>query len=222
MSASPLALVEPSVLRWARESIDLSPEAAARKIGVPDDRVQAWEAGEAQPTIAQLRKAAEAYKRSLAVFFLPAPPAGFDTLRDFRRHERAGPGTWSPGLHEDYRRAHMQRDLALELYELEDVEPPSKWRIDPLPATDEELANAARQRLLSITPVPFPSGSATVYDHINTWVAALETAGVMVLASAGGRRATRPVVLPVARIRPSAASQCRLVRHHHRRGSHHA
>jgi Zn-dependent peptidase ImmA (M78 family) len=187
MSASPLALVEPSVLRWARESIDLSAEAAARKIGVPDDRVQAWEAGEAQPTIAQLRKAAEVYKRSLAVFFLPVPPAGFDTLRDFRRHEGSGPGTWSPGLHEDYRRAHMQRDLALELYELEDVEPPSKWRIDPLPATDEELANAARQRLLSITPVPFPTGSSTVYDHINTWVAALETAGVMVLASAGGR-----------------------------------
>lgn len=187
MSASPLALVEPSVLRWARESIDLSAEAAARKIGVPDDRVQAWEAGEAQPTIAQLRKAAEVYKRSLAVFFLPAPPAGFDTLRDFRRHEGSGPGTWSPGLHEDYRRAHMQRDLALELYELEDVEPPSKWRIDPLPATDEELANAARQRLLSITPLPFPTGSGTVYDHINTWVAALETAGVMVLASAGGR-----------------------------------
>lgn len=37
------------------------------------------------PTIAQLRKAAEVYKRSLAVFFLSEPPEGFDTLRDFRR-----------------------------------------------------------------------------------------------------------------------------------------
>lgn len=67
------ALVEPSVLRWARESIDLTPVAAARKIGVPDDRVQAWESGAEVPTVAQLRKAAEVYKRSLAVFFLPAP-----------------------------------------------------------------------------------------------------------------------------------------------------
>ena len=187
MPASPLALVEPSVLQWARESIDLSAVAAARKIGVPDDRVEAWEAGEAQPTIAQLRKAAEVYKRSLAVFFLPAPPAGFDTLRDFRRHDGARPGTWSQGLHEDYRRAHVQREAALELYDLEDVEPPATWRIDPLPAMDEDLANAARQRLLSITPLPLPAGSGTVYDHLNTWVAALETAGVMVLASAGGR-----------------------------------
>lgn len=187
MPASLLALVEPSVLRWARESIDLAPAAAARKIGVPDDRVRAWEAGEEQPTIAQLRKAAEVYKRSLAVFFLPAPPAGFDTLRDFRRQDGAGTGPWSQGLHEDYRRAHVQRELALELYELDDTTPPSTWRIDPLPATDAQLARSARQRLLSITPLALPAGSATVYDHLNTWVSALETAGVLVLATGGGR-----------------------------------
>lgn len=184
MPASPPALVEPSVLQWARESIDLSPVAAARKIGVPDDRVHAWESGAAQPTIAQLRKAAEVYKRSLAVFFLPAPPTGFDTLRDFRRHEGAAVAPWSPGLHEDYRRAHVQRELALELYELEDAEPPLTWRIDLLPSGDEELASLARQRLLSVTPLPLPAGAATVYDHLNTWIAALEAAGVMVLASA--------------------------------------
>ncbi len=141
MPASPPALVEPSVLRWARESIDLTPIAAARKIGVPDGRVQAWESGAAQPTIAQIRKAAEVYKRSLAVFFLPAPPAGFDTLRDFRRHEGAAEAPWSQGLHEDYRRAHVQRELALELYELEDAEPPLTWRLDPLPSADEELVS---------------------------------------------------------------------------------
>jgi transcriptional regulator with XRE-family HTH domain len=97
VAASIPALVEPSVLRWARESIDLTPVAASRKIGVPDDRVEAWERGAEVPTIAQLRKAAEVYKRSLAVFFLPAPPAGFDTLRDFRRHEGAVAGPWSQG-----------------------------------------------------------------------------------------------------------------------------
>ncbi len=63
--------------------------AAARKLGLPDDRVAAWEVGEVVPTIAQLRKAAEVYKRSLAVFFLSEPPEGFDTLRDFRRLDGA-------------------------------------------------------------------------------------------------------------------------------------
>jgi hypothetical protein len=66
------------------------------------------------------------------------------------------------------------------LYELEDAEPPLTWRIDPLPAGDEELASLARERLLSVTPLPLPTGTATVYDHLNTWIAALEAAGAMV------------------------------------------
>lgn len=70
------ASVESSVLRWARESCGLTEVAAARKLGLPDDRVAAWEVGEVVPTIAQLRKAAEVYKRSLAVFFLSEPPEG--------------------------------------------------------------------------------------------------------------------------------------------------
>jgi hypothetical protein len=74
VAASIPALVEPAVLRWARETIGLSEVAAARKLGLPDDRVAQWESGEAQPTIVQLRKAAEAYNRALGVFFLPAPP----------------------------------------------------------------------------------------------------------------------------------------------------
>ena len=142
------AFAEPSVLRWARETIGLTEVAAARKISVPDDRVAAWEAGEAQPKIAQLKKAAEVYKRSLAVFFLPDPPNDFDTLRDFRRHQGAQPDEWSPALHEDYRRAHQQRDQALELADLEGYQPPTTWRLDPLPVDDDTLAAAARRAIL--------------------------------------------------------------------------
>lgn len=115
--------------------------AAARKIGVPDDRVASWEAGDTQPTIAQLRKAADVYKRTLAVFFLPAPPEDFDTLRDFRRHQGADAGAWSPGLHEDYRRAHFQRDQALELADLEEYEPPTTCPMLDASATRQMLAD---------------------------------------------------------------------------------
>jgi len=38
---------------------------------VPDDRVQQWESGDVRPTVAQLRSAAAAYKRPLAVFRIP-------------------------------------------------------------------------------------------------------------------------------------------------------
>jgi DNA-binding transcriptional regulator YiaG len=61
MANSIPALVEPSVLRWARETIGLDPVAASRKLDLPDHRVGEWEAGQTQPTIAQLRKAAKLY-----------------------------------------------------------------------------------------------------------------------------------------------------------------
>ena len=95
MAKSLPALVEPSVLRWARESIGLTPLAASRKIKVPDERVEQWEAGERHRSIAQLREAARVYKRALAVFVLPTPPAEFDALRDFRRLDSSTGGKWS-------------------------------------------------------------------------------------------------------------------------------
>lgn len=212
------ALVEPAVLRWARESIDLTPLAAARKIGVPDSRVAEWEAGTSQPTIAQLRKAADVYRRSLGVFFLPEPPEGFDTLRDFRRHEGAQAGAWSEGLHADYRRALQQREHALEVSELDDVRFSTAWRLEDLPDDDSALAARARRTLRQVGPLPFPEGRGTVYDHLNAWIAALETAGVLVMATTGGRVLTKEMrafalyfdELPVIVVNGSDAARGRL------------
>lgn len=190
MASSIPALVEPAVLRWARETIGLTPVAAARKIGVPEGRVADWESGAAQPTVAQLRKAANVYNRALSVFFLAEPPLDFDTLRDFRRHAGATAGEWSPELHAEYRRAHEQRENALELLELEDEQPSTRWKLE-VSADDSALAAAARDHLLESSPLELPGRSGTQYDHLNTWVAALETTGVLVLATRGGRVSTQ-------------------------------
>jgi Zn-dependent peptidase ImmA (M78 family) len=186
MTPSIPAFVEPSVLRWARESIGLTPLAAARKLDLPAGRVADWEAGTVRPTIAQLRRAASLYKRPLGVFFLPEPPQSFDAMRDFRRLPESTSGDWSPDLHADYRRAHAQRDNALELSEIEEEPPSTRWQI-PTPGNDEALAAEARRVLLDIAPLPLPGRAGSVYDHLNTWVAALEEAGVLVMATTGGR-----------------------------------
>jgi Zn-dependent peptidase ImmA (M78 family)/DNA-binding transcriptional regulator YiaG len=191
MPRSVAALVEPSVLRWARESIGLTTLAAARKIGLPDGRVDDWENGTAVPTIGQLRRASAVYKRPLGVFFLPTPPKDFDAMRDFRRHLDATAGSWSPELHGEYRRALAQRDFVLELAELEDTPPSTAWRLANLPENDEELAAAARRRLLDNSPIDLPRGSANVYDILNVWLAALEEVGVLVLATARGGVSTK-------------------------------
>ncbi|WP_344250545.1 XRE family transcriptional regulator, partial [Isoptericola hypogeus] len=187
MARSIPARVKPSVLRWARRTIDLTEVAASRKIGVDEERLAAWESGDESPTIVQLRKASEVYKRPLAVFFLAEPPTDFDTLRDFRRLDGADKGVWSPALHDEFRRAHEQRETLLELAEIDDVEPAADWRINPIPEADDAIASAGRDRLLAVGPLSLPVTGDKPYDHLNTWVAALEASGVLVMATSGGR-----------------------------------
>ena len=73
------------MLEWGRTSAGLSVEEAARKVALSVDRLEAWESEDSQPTIKQLRKLANAYKRPLSVFYLPERPRDFQALRDFRR-----------------------------------------------------------------------------------------------------------------------------------------
>lgn len=179
------ALVEPTVLEWARRSANLEPIAADRKLGVPEGSVERWERGEAKPTIAQLRRASTVYKRALAVFFLPEPPSGFSTLRDFRRLAEQGHGEWSAALHAEYRRAHAQRNVILELAELEGEELSIDWRLR-VPSDDGQLADAARKHLRALAVLRFPTSGADEYKHLNYWTNALEEAGVLVMSTEGG------------------------------------
>lgn len=179
------ALVEPSVLAWARRSANLEPVAAARKIGVDQDRLYEWERGESNPTISQLRQAAAVYNRALAVFFLPEPPKDFNTLRDFRRVAEQLNSEWSPALHAQYRRAHAQREVLLELADIDGEEPDRGWQL-VVPTGDELLAERARELLRTKTPLQFPSPSADMYRHLGYWINALELAGVLVMATEGG------------------------------------
>lgn len=210
--------VQPSVLRWARESVNLTPLAAARKMHLADDRVEQWESGARLPTVAQLRTAADVYKRPLAVFFLSEPPRDFDAMRDFRRHAGADSGEWSPELHGEYRRALAQRGSALELAELDEMLPPTAWRLEPVAGTDEEIAAAARALLLTQSPLPLPQAGGTKFEHLNAWTASLEEAGILVMATSGGRVATTEMrafslyhdVLPVVMVNGSDAPRGRL------------
>ncbi|WP_018638823.1 XRE family transcriptional regulator [Parafrankia elaeagni] len=192
MAQSIPALVEPSVLRWARLSIGLTPTAAARRIAVPDGRVDEWEAGTAQPTIAQLRAAAVAYKRPLGVFFLPEPPRSFDAMRDFRRLDAGADREWSPELHAEYRRALAQREHALELAELDERPPPTVWSTTVVTEDDDEerVGAFARHVLTTTQPAP-PPVTGTEYDALNYWTAAAEDAGILVMSTSQGRVLTQ-------------------------------
>lgn len=75
------ALVKPALLVWARERSGLSVETAAAKMQLEVVVLRDWESGAERPSIPQVRKLGEIYKRPLAVFFLPERPQGFLTMR---------------------------------------------------------------------------------------------------------------------------------------------
>ncbi len=83
------AMVQPELLVWARTSAGLSLDQAAKKVQVGPGRLESWESGKGRPTVRptvkQLRKLGNAYKRPIAVFYLPEPPKDFQPMKDFRR-----------------------------------------------------------------------------------------------------------------------------------------
>ena len=179
MTRTPDALVRPELLGWARETLGLSVEDAAKKAGVTGERITAWEEGGERPTIAQLRKLAEVYKRPLAVFYLPEPPKAFRALSDFRRLPQPKAGKWSPALNLAIRRAHFQRDVALELMRLLDEPEPEPPRVEANVADIDRFAAEARQRLG--VDIDVQVGWRDQYQALNGWLRAVEDAGALVL-----------------------------------------
>jgi Zn-dependent peptidase ImmA (M78 family)/DNA-binding XRE family transcriptional regulator len=103
--------VQPSVLRWARETAGLDVDTAASRIGVKRDRVEQWEEGVVAPTVGQIRTMADVYVRPLAALFM-AEPLVDDVRRDlpdFRRQEARAQVASRP-LQKAIMRAHRQRD----------------------------------------------------------------------------------------------------------------
>lgn len=166
------------MLVWARRSAGLNVEAAAKKAQVSPERLESWERGETRPSIKQLRQLGRAYKRPIAIFYLPEPPEDFQALRDFRRLPGVATPTESPELRFEVRRAQSRRELAVELYELMNGLPPTLPFTASLSDDPEELARRIREllRIQYEDQVRWNPG----HESLNRWRAALEDSGVLV------------------------------------------
>jgi Zn-dependent peptidase ImmA (M78 family) len=177
------ANVRPEVLHWARRTAGLSVEDSARRIGgqrFKPERIAAWEAGEDQPTVAQLRKIAEVYKRPLAVFFLSEPPSGFTAPRDFRRLPGDGLRYLSPELTLQLRRAQERREIASELYEEMD-EPFPVFSLGLTLQSDPEAAGSEIRQALGVTMAEQVTWRERQrYKPLREWRRRIEEAGVLV------------------------------------------
>ena len=67
MAARLATPINPDLLVWARKTAGYSVEAAAGKLGLKPDKLDAIERGGALPSFAQIEKAADVYMRPLTV-----------------------------------------------------------------------------------------------------------------------------------------------------------
>lgn len=171
--------VEPRILTWARESMFLAPDEAARKIGVRADVLRAWEAGAARPTLPQLRKAASVYRQPLATFLLAEPPPEPQAFVAFRTLPETEAALPSPVFADGVRRALKQQAVARHLSELSG---------DPTPRIDvsleasgdvEQSAQAIRDWLGVTLSQQLLWGSNE--DAFRGWSRAVENRGVLVV-----------------------------------------
>ncbi len=173
------AIVKPELLIWARKSAGLDSALAAKKIGTTEDRLLSWEAGERHPTINQLRKMGEAYKRPIAVFYLPVPPKSFDAIKDFRRISEKLPHEYSPALLYEIRRAYSRRESAIDLYKQLEGTVPTPQLPTIKVGNDPEKVGYTIREFLGITYEKQIQWS-TDRESFNGWRAAIENKDILV------------------------------------------
>ncbi len=144
-----LAVVEPALLRWARDTAGYTIEEVAKRLKKDARVILAWEAGDERPAMGQLRRLASIYKRPLSDFYLPKPPEERPFPHDFRRAPGEVALVYSPALRRQLRLARERRDLALSLYEeLQEPIPPIGESISL--STAPEAVGARIRQLLRV------------------------------------------------------------------------
>lgn len=178
------ALCTPKLLTWARETAGFaSIAAAAAKLGVDADQLAAWEAGNGAPSIPQLRRVADLYRRPLAVFYQSEVPSGFQVVRDLRRLPGTGLRHLPPALVQEWRRAGERRALALEL--LEDLgEALPRFSLTADPGEDPEQVGERVRTALHVSAAE-QAHWRDPYVALRAWRDRIEAAGVLVFQATG-------------------------------------
>lgn len=178
MAASLAAPINSDLLVWARETAGYSVDAAAAKLGIKPEKLNAIEHGDPQPSFAQLKKAADVYKRPLAVFFLPQAPARQTEVHDFRLQPGVSQRPYAPRLNAEIRQARLRREDVLELAREIEQEIPAFRHQASMDENPAVVAARVRQ-VLGIT-LEKQFAIRRNEDALKEWKAAVETQSVLV------------------------------------------
>ncbi|MGH7801443.1 MAG: ImmA/IrrE family metallo-endopeptidase [Thermodesulfobacteriota bacterium] len=172
------AIVEPKVLKWARESMGLDFKETAKRLKVVEDTVGKWESGQKKPTLIQLEKLAKIYKRPLAVFFLPEPPKEIPLPKDFRTLPMDNEKPFSLKTRLAIRRAQRLQSLATDLAKSINREIISQIGRAKLSDDPEVIAIRVRQQLGVEIQKQFSWKDEN--KAFNDWKKTIENRGILV------------------------------------------
>jgi Zn-dependent peptidase ImmA (M78 family) len=175
MAKSVKALINPTMLTWAREQAGYSLADAAHKLGIDETRLQALEDDQETPTFAKLLDMADLYKRPVSLFYLKKPPKGWQPIQDFRRLPGAEAG-FSPQLTYTIRQARERRDVAL-VVKKELSEPVREFTLRATIATNVETLGARIREFLEVNEA---SQQRFAKKSFEGWRAAIEAKDILV------------------------------------------
>lgn len=173
-------LINPAILKWARESLNLSIQDVAKYIKKDYDTVHAWEEGVKSPTYIQMEKLAyHLFKRPLALFFFPNPPEE-ERSDEFFRTISVSP---TINISSDTMLAIRQaKSMRLSLYELKGNEPRKNNLLDLAPLKERNNPNLLANDIRKITGISIENqidwkDSSTA---LKAWRNALQDNGIFI------------------------------------------
>lgn len=173
--------IQPSVLRWARESHGYSINDVALKLKRDPSDVLAWETGQSAPTYVQLEELAyRIYHRPLAVFFFPEPPREPQPQQAFRSLSNADLQNLEPNTRYQIRLAMAFQSSLKELFGKRNPQANPIFQEVRLSLNESIQKQAAHIRTILQVNIEIQSSWHDDDSALKAWRFAIENAGVFV------------------------------------------
>lgn len=166
------------VIAWARREGGFAVPRVAKRLQVKVPQVEAWESGERQPTMRQVKLLAGLFQRPLSLFFLPEPPKVVPLAAEYRRLADVVPGQESAELRLAIRQMLARRENALNLME-ELGEEITEFRLSAR-LSDNQADVGNRLRAAAGITIEQQEGWSDAWQAWREWRSALESLGVQV------------------------------------------
>jgi len=183
------ARINPDILTWARERAQLSMSALASKLKISEEKVDAWERGEKQPTFKQAQTFAARTHIPFGYLYLRQPPKDKMPLPDLRTVYGDTPRRISPELIEMVQIVLRRQEWFSEYLRDQGVEAnPHVGRF----TTDTNILDVVND-IRQVLEVPTHPDRGHWEDYYRNLIRKTEDAGILVMRQSFIRHYSRPL-----------------------------